>query len=435
MIKEIFTSFLRNIGKILAYILVGAIIALLVSKTHLLHVSAASELSYNGTFKISNVVVKTQKSVWVGANVGLKLYIAPSAYGATVCTGCDFVNEFIVASGTYLWEDFETVKSKTGSSGNTTWTIRQLPYRQQIPGTTYTGPSYKITVRWTSMDVLDSELANGEWIGEAYDNPITINLGKTSTYQFTFGLISATATHADKYESNNDEIIIDQNQQVIDKTEEIAEDTKGILATIRSVLSGITNLPGLIWNAIKGGFDAITSGLTNLGNKIGGFFDSLLTGILDGIKALFVPTQEQLEEIIEKSKELTENFGFIGESFNFFINIFTSFLGMVNQDGCAIMPEFTIGATTLFDSVTFWEEQTVCLSDNPVISSNITTIRAITSIALVCMFISFAAANFFNILSKNGTVESATYDESSGYLFTTYTKVENGKRTSVRSKI
>lgn len=141
-------------------------------------------------------------------------------------------------------------------------------------------------------------------------------------------------------------------------------------------------------------FKSIVSGILELPSK-------LVTLLIDALKSLFVPTQEHLMDILEESQKLTENFGFVGESMNFFLNIFTSLLGLVNQNGCVNLPEFTIGATSLFESHTFWQAQNVCLSDNTILSSNIETIRTITSIALVCLFINFAARKFFSILSKN----------------------------------
>lgn len=154
---------------------------------------------------------------------------------------------------------------------------------------------------------------------------------------------------------------------------------------------------------------------------LGSFFGNIISGIIelptklialliDALKSLFVPTNEQLLDIVDKSKELSENFGFVGESVNFFLNIFTTLLGMVNGDGCILLPEFTIGKTSLFDAHTFWERQQVCLADNEILSQNIDTIRTITSIALVCMFVNFAAQKFFSILNKNDTtiVDSST---------------------------
>lgn len=152
---------------------------------------------------------------------------------------------------------------------------------------------------------------------------------------------------------------------------------------------------------------------------IGDWFKSIVNGILslpkvlielliDCLKLLFVPTDSQLYEIIEDSSSLSENFGFVGEAINFFLNIFTSLLGLVNANGCIELPEFTIGETSLFDSHTFWEARQVCLNENPILNNNIDTIRTITSIALVSLFINFAAIKFHSILSKNDYDQART---------------------------
>lgn len=138
----------------------------------------------------------------------------------------------------------------------------------------------------------------------------------------------------------------------------------------------------------------IFTGIIELPKKI-------VTLIIDALKKLFVPTDDQLYEIVNDSKELSENFGFVGQSMSFFINIFTSLLGMVNANGCIEMPAFKIGATSLFDEHTFWEARNVCLADNTILSANIDTIRTITSIAFVSLFLGFASRKFFSILSKS----------------------------------
>lgn len=167
------------------------------------------------------------------------------------------------------------------------------------------------------------------------------------------------------------------------KQDEAEKTRKGILGKISEVLSSIASLP----------------------KKIVEF-------LIDALKSLFVPTDDQLYEIVNDSKELSENFGFVGEAVAFFLNIFTGLLGMVNANGCIEMPAFKIGATSLFDEHTFWEARNVCLADNTILSANIDTIRAITSIAFVSLFLGFAASKFFGILSKNDSGTSMTYDEN-----------------------
>ena len=85
------------------------------------------------------------------------------------------------------------------------------------------------------------------------------------------------------------------------------------------------------------------------------------------------------------------------------------------------------------DDVTFWEEQQVCLNSNPILSSNIDTIRTITSIALVCMFLTFAASKFFSILSKNDSGTVATFN-SDGTVDVSDYEVVNGFKTVHRKR-
>ena len=197
-------------------------------------------------------------------------------------------------------------------------------------------------------------------------------------------LISSSDSNKNQQETNKK---LDETNKKIDdvkgKQDEAEKTRKGILGKIGEVLSSIASLP----------------------KKIVEF-------LMDALKSLFVPTDDQLYEIVNDSKELSENFGFVGEAVAFFLNIFTGLLGMVNANGCIEMPAFKIGATSLFDEHTFWEARNVCLADNTILSANIDTIRAITSIAFVSLFLGFAASKFFGILSKNDSGTSMTYDEN-----------------------
>lgn len=173
------------------------------------------------------------------------------------------------------------------------------------------------------------------------------------------------------------------------KLDDLNETNKGIFSTLGNILSFI--------NPLSENF----------------FAYKLIDLLIDALKSLFVPTNDQLYEIVNDSKNLSENFGFVGQSMNFFINIFTSLLGLVNSNGCLELPEFTIGATSLFDSITFWEARQVCLSDNVILNSNISTIRTITSIVLVGLFINFAVRQFFGILNKNDSSSPGINDNVS----------------------
>ncbi len=252
--------------------------------------------------------------------------------------------------------------------------------------------------KWSIQDGLGVVVASRLHMTNPYSYPVR--------YDFNNVYLSTDDYLATLTINQGVENAIEDTNQKLDEAEKTR---KGILGTLQSVFSKIADLPSLIWNAIKGGFEAITSGLTAVGNLIKTALETLGNFLIEGIKGLFVPTDEQLYEIIQDASNLSENFGFVGESVAFFINIFTALLGIVNANGCIELPEFTIGATTLFDSFTFWNAQNVCLADNAILSANINTIRTVTSIALVCLFLNFASRQFFSILSKKDSNDTSIY--------------------------
>lgn len=198
----------------------------------------------------------------------------------------------------------------------------------------------------SSVDVLTPLIESGKAIGKQQE------------------IIDEQKKTNDKIDKTNDTLTSEDNDTTSKKC--------GVVCKLKGIFTGIIELPKMI-----------------------------VTLIIDALKSLFVPTDDQLYEIVNDSKELSENFGFVGEAVAFFLNIFTSLLGMVNANGCIEMPAFKIGATSLFDEHIFWEARNVCLADNLILSANITTIRSITSIVFVSLFVGFATRKFFSILSKS----------------------------------
>lgn len=102
-------------------------------------------------------------------------------------------------------------------------------------------------------------------------------------------LISSSDSNKNQQETNKK---LDETNKKLDdvkgKQDEAEKTRKGILGKIGEVLSSIASLP----------------------KKIVEF-------LVDALKSLFVPTDDQLYEIVNDSKELSENFGFVGEAVAF----------------------------------------------------------------------------------------------------------------------
>ena len=176
---------------------------------------------------------------------------------------------------------------------------------------------------------------------------------------------------------NGQKVVGDKISDTNDKLDEAENTRKGIWGTIKDVLSNIISLP----------------------KKIVEF-------LVDALKDLFIPTEEQITEIIDDSKELSENFGFIGEGVNFSVQLFTSLLNIGQSTGCVDFPEFSLDFTNV-DSiglkVKFWDKKSVCLADNQWFgtgSNGIIVVRSVTTILLIVIFLNFCYKAFFRVLSK-----------------------------------
>ena len=188
---------------------------------------------------------------------------------------------------------------------------------------------------------------------------------------------------------------LEQNQQEtndkLDDLKEEEEETQGILGNI---IDTITGIPQTIAN----------------------FFT-------EALQYLFIPTEEQFEDLIDKSQELSEDFGFVGQSYSYavdFLNAAISGLRTRNPDPIQF-PGLTIGDTTLFDGFTIIPQQYIDIEENELLygqGNNSYTIRRnitnFTSILLIGLFISWGFKEYYRIMSKQTIVDDGV--EASGNL-------------------
>lgn len=297
--------------------------------------------------------------------------------------------------------------SSSGFSGG----IVPSGYQNYIKGISYNETSYSCPYANSSYDggkvvIINFMLFIDE--GEFSGYFTTYQNGSSSIQLIDFVINDNQFVAAQNYSSydliiknsqiiNQNNTIINQGQQTNDKLDDLNSKQDKTNDTLSSEDDDVTSKKCGVVCKLKG----IFTGIIELPSKI-------VNGLIDALKSLFVPTDEQLYEIVNKSKDLSENFGFVGESVNFFIDIFSSLLGMVNANGCIELPAFKMGATSLFDEHTFWDARQTCLADNVILSANIDTIRTITSIVFVSLFLGFASRKFFSILSKESNNNDVT---------------------------
>lgn len=155
-----------------------------------------------------------------------------------------------------------------------------------------------------------------------------------------------------------------------------------IIDIIKNIWTGITDLPQNIANSIKGFFENVVNAVVNLGNTL-----------LEGIKNLFVPSEDDITTMKEKwDTLLSERFGALYQVTQL---IHDYALAFKNQNKSTItFPSVTIplaGSNFTFGG---WEVQIV--PDG--FSAIFTVLKTITSILATCLFVNSLRNRFEKIL-------------------------------------
>lgn len=139
---------------------------------------------------------------------------------------------------------------------------------------------------------------------------------------------------------------------------ENANTTKGIFGTVKAIFSSIGNLPKNIANAIGGFFsalgDRISGFFSNLINSMSNFFSELgnkvvqlgstiINGIIDGLKSLFIPEDDYFTNWLNNFRTLLNNkLGFLTYPFELFANVINRFLNLNDGTGLIHIPEIKV---------------------------------------------------------------------------------------------
>lgn len=98
-----------------------------------------------------------------------------------------------------------------------------------------------------------------------------------------------------------------------------------------------------IWETIKSFPNTFSNFFTDLGNKIGKFFDNLLTGILDGLKSMFIPSDDFFSNWWNDFKSFMEaKLGFLSKPIDIFITFISSYLNLSESNIVINIPNITV---------------------------------------------------------------------------------------------
>lgn len=349
MITDIFRSFFRTIGRILAYLFIGAIISWVFFSFKSMSVNAESikpyMINFWGQSSIpfgSSVSANGSKNgvIQVYTPISLQQYHGgqnPRYLTIEVCAGifADFEIYNTSTDLNYIDEDITVTQTRKNCNNGYSSTNSVFYTIQTTIGKWQVG----LTAGSTSVA-----------LASAY-----FKLTSKSGYNGYFRITNVTLSYDDNIGNTYQENVIMNN------TDQIAEDTGGILNNIKSVLTGITNLPSNIWNALKTGFNSITDSLSKLPsliwNAIKGGFEAITNAlttlgnfIIDGLKSLFIP--DDMSFIDGFLESLENKLGFIA---SVPIQILDFLLDLVNQDieniTSITMPAFSVLGYDLWESI------------------------------------------------------------------------------------
>lgn len=98
-----------------------------------------------------------------------------------------------------------------------------------------------------------------------------------------------------------------------------------------------------IWETIKSFPSTFSNFFTDLGDKIGGFFDKLLTGILEGFKSMFIPSDDFFSNWWDDfSAFMKAKLGFLAKPIDIFITFISCYLNLSDTNIVINIPNITV---------------------------------------------------------------------------------------------
>lgn len=372
LFRTFFNSISSTLGRIVAYVIIGTIIALLMGSCEVKAIS-------NGEITVpewGNYVFGFDGGPHFGfSKIVQNKYVNIDSYYVSTSIPSNNKNFYINT----FWGDYSNKPYSISFFIHNPW-MNKNPYQNftanGVPCEIVDTLDYAYYV--SCKNVVPTKEGNNSRIEIRF--LFTNTVGSTGTTTIGISKFNSIALDpATAIEDANNKVIDNDNKN----HEEAQETRKGILGTLKSVFDSIVSLPGKIVDLL-----------------------------LDGLKSLFIPTEEQLTEVIQSSSDLAENFGFIGQSMNFMINLFVSLTSTVQSTGCITLPEATIEfskSTLDMEDWTAWKEREICLGEHPWFGNGgygyIDVIRTILTLGIVILTIRLGIREYDNVMSKNeGTV-------------------------------
>lgn len=142
-------------------------------------------------------------------------------------------------------------------------------------------------------------------------------------------------------------------------TNAINNQTEELKAEIKEAIAKILDSFGSLTNEIKDATEKQTEEhrgmFERLGDRISGFFDNLLSGILDGLKGLIIPDDGYFDQYFaDWDAWMEDHFGALYYPFDLILDVLNRFLTLeVPETPSIVFPTLQVGETVLLEAQTY----------------------------------------------------------------------------------
>lgn len=310
MVRDVLKSFFRTIGRILAYLLVGAILSYLFAYFKPVKATTIeTDEFYLSNLKYAGTILNTFSNFATsgGQNQKFSFGLVPYGYEAGTTLFISIV----------LCTDFDFGGQGYGDTGLSNFQVYKSDYTCSFNGSSYTGGRIRI-VGLNLKTGGGNEFSGGFYLWQMTSGSISLIDFKVSANGFVDIKDYAQQSVIDGQKEQTNE-----QKKTNDKLDEAENTRKGILGTIKDVLSNIINLPKKIVDLV-----------------------------VDGLKSLFIP--DDTEFITNFVDSIEDKLGFIAEVP---ISVINFGLGLVNASWTEVT-SISFPSINIFGYY-FWDAQEI----------------------------------------------------------------------------
>lgn len=306
-------------------------------------------------------------------------------------------------NGQYHWNNFATAYYDVPNSVGSFVVFYQLP-------TSIEKGTYNITIEYQTDNNITLNFANvvfqdktGYQFQDAITGEVIQTIGNRITLQFKNIEIKSDAytmsfnlggTLQPSGSSSTTHLRLYTDKLTFEKKDDTKSLLDGIIGWIKNIYNGIVDLPSNIANNISGFFTWIVNAVNEMKNTVVNALTTLGNFLIEGIKGLFVPSTEQLQEYSNKWDTLIkERFGALYDCVTI-VKEFTTNISYSGNQSIIEFPSVTVNLADVPFTYGGWSVQVIPEGFGFIVSS----IKFVVNVACTLLFVNAMRNRFERLL-------------------------------------